>query len=171
MMQRTKTSRAVCLSLAALVPTCAGASLEPARAESAAPAHAEARGAARRVGKPCRDTGARLPLSDARALAALLDKARKDGTVRLIVTLKVAFKPEGALAGARAVRRQRRSIEGAQRQLLRRLAGHNIDSIKRFETVPALALAADAAALLCIKSAPQVAGVEEDQVAFPSARD
>lgn len=153
---------ALCLSLAA-------PGTPPARADfdSHRPGpHAHARA---RSGKPCRD--AKGPArADAPALEALIEKARRGGALRVIVTLAVPFEPEGDLANARAVRGQRRAIAAAQQRLLRRLRGHRISSVKRFETIPSLALSADAAALVCIKSAPEVARVQEDQVDAPLSR-
>ena len=54
----------------------------------------------------------------------LLQKAQRDGSVRVIVGLKTpSFQPEGALSSAAAVRAQRAAIKSAQSSLLVRLTG------------------------------------------------
>jgi subtilisin family serine protease len=100
------------------------------------------------------------------ALPGLLEKARAEGTVRVLVRLSMPYSPEGLLAADSLVRNQRRSIQEGQDGVLRRLAGTGIRLLARYQFIPYLALEADASALAALRDLPEVAAVEED-VAVP----
>jgi subtilisin family serine protease len=102
----------------------------------------------------------------ATAYPDLLDKAQRNGNVRLIVglALPLAFDPEGELTSQQAVDRQRAAIAGQQQTLLDTLAGQNAQVYARYRTVPYLALQVDAAALTTLNNSAQVISLEEDSV-------
>src|SRR5207244_6200603 len=69
----------------------------------------------------------------------LFEKAQRDGVVRVIVSLNVTVKPEGEL-DQRSVQAQRNAIAMAQNKLSGELLGRKYKEIRRFITVPGLAL-------------------------------
>ena len=107
-------------------------------------------------------------LEVAREFDRLRELALASGTVRVIVRLGADFEPEGALPGAADVQSQRRSINSAQDEALGRLRPSSLRSVKRFETVPFVALETDAQGVEDLRAAPGVAGIEED-VPLPPA--
>jgi hypothetical protein len=52
----------------------------------------------------------------------LIAKADTQGTIRILVRLRMKFKPEGSLLNPQAVQRQRNAISDLQDTLLNRLA-------------------------------------------------
>ena len=98
----------------------------------------------------------------------LLAKARLEGAVRVIVGLDVGFQPEGELTSSQAVQEQRASFAQAQQSFLDRLVAYNPDLVKRFETIPFIALEVDAAALERMRTFADVVSIEEDVVMKPS---
>ncbi|MCL4189683.1 MAG: S8 family serine peptidase [Rhodobacteraceae bacterium] len=101
----------------------------------------------------------------AAAPEALLARAAARGRLPVIVGLAAGFVPEGAL-DADAVAAQRAGIAAAQAALLARLAAPH--GVKRFATVPALALQASEADLRTILAAPEAAQVTEEVPAPPA---
>ncbi len=99
------------------------------------------------------------------AADALFARAAARGRLPVIVELAAGFVPEGSLA-AEGVSAQRAGIAAAQAALLARLAAP--EAVKRFSTVPYLALHATAAELQAILAAPEAVSVTED-VAVPVA--
>lgn len=91
----------------------------------------------------------------------LMAKAETAGSVNVIVGLRVAAQPEGTIQ-ALAVRTQRAAIARAQDDLLDRLSPFNVTSVKRFETIPFVAMEVDSAALESLRSDSVVASIEED---------
>jgi subtilisin family serine protease len=81
---------------------------------------------------------------------------------RVIVKLRIAFKPEGLLDGVSAVQSQRAAIDQAQNALMSRLSNQNITHIYTYEYIPYIALEVDAAGLQALTAAPEVASVAED---------
>ena len=100
---------------------------------------------------------------------SLLAKAQANGVVHLLVGLRVPFEPEGNLS-PQAVAGQRRAIAEAQDALLKRLTRCNskIESVKRFEFTPYLAMAIDVVGLKCLLDAPEVKTIVEDALASPT---
>lgn len=92
---------------------------------------------------------------------ALMRRARAAGAVAVVVRLCVPFRPEGELSDE-AARLQRAAIARAQDALLKELRRVRVNSVKRFEYTPFLALTVGAEALLRLRSSPSVAGVTED---------
>ena len=97
----------------------------------------------------------------------LIEKARRDGAVRVIVGLRAGFQTDGDLSSA-AQNRRRAEIKRAQDDLLADLPGYNVARVKRFDFIPFLALEADAAALEKIKASPAVVSIQEDRLVKPS---
>ncbi|HKG11792.1 MAG TPA: S8 family serine peptidase [Pyrinomonadaceae bacterium] len=101
-------------------------------------------------------------LEVARAFDSLHEKALAAGAVRVIVRLRAEFEPEGTLPGATAVFAQRRGISSSQDAVLALVPAASRRFVKRFETVPYVALEVDAAGVEALRASPEVAGVEED---------
>jgi len=91
----------------------------------------------------------------------LMRKARADGAVRIIVGLKVSFRPEGERS-ASEVRIQRASIKQAQAEVLRSLGSAKVGNLRQFDYVPYLAMEVDAIALAKLKAHPAVNSIQED---------
>jgi subtilisin family serine protease len=96
----------------------------------------------------------------------LIAKARANGTVPVIVGLRVAFQPEGRLADAASVQNQRAAIRVAQDALLTQMAAYHPQSVKKFDYIPFMAMWVDAAALTFLSTWRDVTSIEED-VAVP----
>jgi subtilisin len=119
--------------------------------------------------KLARQADAGRTLESIRAFDALREKALNAGAVRLIVGLRADFEPEGALASAAAVLAQRRGIATAQEAVLSRVPVlARGAAVKRFETVPYVALEVDAGGVEALRASPEVSSVEED-VPVPAA--
>ncbi len=96
--------------------------------------------------------------------APLLEKARQAGSVRVLVGLKIpSFQPEGNLQDPAAVEAQRAAIRRAQASLLERHTGIQPGSVKRFATIPFLALEANAGAIEALGADPEVLSLKEDR--------
>ena len=93
----------------------------------------------------------------------LANSARVNGSARVIVGLKVAFKPEGELNRLQ-VGEQRDKIAAAQKGLLKRL---NMNGVKRFATIPFLAAEVDLNALNALRKDVGVTTIEEDALNAP----
>jgi hypothetical protein len=86
----------------------------------------------------------------------LLDKARTQGQVRVIVQLHVA-------SGASSA-----DIAAAQDALLAELPAGSYRLVRRYATIPSLALGASEDALRVLAASPRVLSVVEDRMLFPS---
>lgn len=102
--------------------------------------------------------------------AALRQRAEREGRVRVIVELRLpsgAHLPEGR-ADPAAVNAQRRAIGDAGGRVLARLQRANHRLLRRYQTVPYVALDVDAAALDSLANAgPDVVRVMEDRILRP----
>ena len=94
-------------------------------------------------------------------------QARARGTTRVIVGLDVAFTPE-SLLGATAVQSQRTSIARAQNAVAGRVTRANRSSIRRFSSIPFLALEVDEADLQVLAASAEVTDIQIDALAEPS---
>src|SRR5262245_30284306 len=94
-------------------------------------------------------------------------KAQIDGTVAVIVQLRVAFRPEGDLLNAAGVQAQRVVITQTQDSLMKELTGHDPASIKRFASVPHLAVKVNAAGLEALRLSSNVIDIHEDNLLAP----
>lgn len=130
-------------------------------------AHAQERvllGAPSGVGEAARSS----PMVRA-TLQGLATTAQEKGAVRVIVGVRAAFAPEGMLSAA-TVALQRDEIASAQSAVLARLpAATQKDSpVRRFATIPYVALSVTAAELKALEQMPEVTSIEEDKLAAPS---
>ncbi|MCH7923324.1 MAG: S8 family serine peptidase [Nitrospinae bacterium] len=103
----------------------------------------------------------------AEALAALLDKAEREGTVRVIVRLMVAAQPQGDLKDPDVIQALRGIVAAAQTSLLARMSGLNITNVKRMQYTPFIAMDVDEEALRYLLSDPEVVSVQEDKFVPP----
>jgi subtilisin len=113
--------------------------------------------------KPPRSEGA----AGTSAPARLIEKAQKEGNVRVIVGLRTDFTPEEQLSGALA-KDQREAIESAGAGLKQELAGTGYITLREYETVPYLALRLTPEALREVQDSPRTTTLQED-VAVPAA--
>lgn len=98
----------------------------------------------------------------------LKSKAKKNGTVRVIVGVRVPFAPEGKLDHAEQAK-QRSEIAVAQKAVLAKiplLTGANRQP-KRFSTIPFMGLELTEAELSELASMPEITSIEEDVIAAP----
>ena len=99
---------------------------------------------------------------------SLVDAARQRGTVRVIVTLAITWRPEGELPNQDAVQRQHAEIEAAQRRLLDELKPFNAQLVEQYRRLPQLALTVDEAAMRHLATSPLVQSVQEDRLSKTS---
>lgn len=94
----------------------------------------------------------------------LFNKVRANGTVFVIVRLhlSVAFQAEGNLPDNQSVAEQRARITATQDALQRELQDYTIRVYKTYETIPALAMEVNEAALEALISSPLVESIQED---------
>lgn len=109
--------------------------------------------------------GQRAAATDA---AALRQTVQSRGWIPVIVGLEMPFRPEAELGRADAVTAQRRTIVTKREALLDRLAAYDVQRVKRFETVPYVAMTVDAAGLDALLADPEVYEVHEDAWLEPS---
>ncbi len=100
--------------------------------------------------------------------AALMDKAKKDGWVRVIVTLDIPATPEGYLPTQAHVINQRQLIASKQSALLNRIRGNAIRNLKRFKYVPLVSMMVTESGLQALLAATETAKIVEDAMFFPS---
>jgi subtilisin family serine protease len=103
-----------------------------------------------------------LSLAGASDYGALLDKAERQGPVRVIVELQGRFEVEGSLVTPQAAQAQRDVIAALQDGVLHTMVTHNVSSVKRFTYIPYLAMEVDAAALEALRASPEVVSISED---------
>ena len=93
-----------------------------------------------------------------------------EGSARVLVRMHLsgtAFVPEGQLPDPASVSRQRRDIAVVQSQVMSRLRGRQHSVLRRYETVPFLALEVGPDALAELEAAFEVAAIFEDQLRQP----
>jgi len=90
-------------------------------------------------------------------------KSQQRGAVRVIVRLRVAWRPEGAIQRAAELQAQRAAIRQAQDELLTGLHLRNPRSLKRYKYLPHLAFSVDAAGLEALRSSPLVNDIYDDK--------
>ena len=91
-------------------------------------------------------------------------KAHKQGKVQVIIKLNLPFLAEGKMRNALSISSQRQSINQTQNLLLNNLSSFNIDHIKKFKSIPFIAMRVDAASLQRLNSSLLVSGVYEDRL-------
>jgi subtilisin family serine protease len=98
----------------------------------------------------------------------LLEKARLNGSVRVILTLNVVFQPEGSLAGPVAMNAQREEIAQIQQALVDRIAGLALEEPYRYQTVPLVFTTLTAQGLQAALDSGLVLAVQEDMPDAPT---
>jgi subtilisin len=98
----------------------------------------------------------------------LMEKANKEGKVSVIVRLNLPFLAEGKMRNPSSISGQRQSIYQTQNLLLGKLFSYNIDHVKRFASIPFIAMRVDNATLKNLNSSLLVSGIYEDRVVRPS---
>ena len=100
-------------------------------------------------------------------LPELKAKAQRDGQVRVIIGIDVAFQPEGRLRASERLT-QRQEIQDRFAELLASLQGLQFHENRRFQFIPYIALSVDHSALEYLERSPIVTSIEEDALSFPS---
>lgn len=97
-----------------------------------------------------------------------VDAARKDGSVAVIVRLKLPkrFRPEGGMNNVE-MEQQRLDIRNTQAALLDKLAGHKFSAVRRMRTIAAMAMVADERTLEALVALGEVARVSVDRLDAP----
>ena len=101
--------------------------------------------------------------------SGLVEKARDEGSVRAIITLRTGFAAEGSLT-ASGVARQRGAIDGGQDTVAATLRGTGARITRRYASVPLVAADLTPAAVEALAQSPAVLSVFED-VPVPMALD
>jgi len=96
------------------------------------------------------------------SLTAMLASVETEGSVRVIVGLRAAFQPEGLLRGLAEVQTQQAAIADAQDGLLSRMSGFGATAVKKYASIPFLAMEVNAAGLQFLLAAPEVTTIQED---------
>jgi len=96
--------------------------------------------------------------------ADLLSKVQQQGYLPVIVSLNMAFQPEGRLSLSQAAD-QRRQIISSQDRLLNQLNLTNAEVNRKYSTIPALAMNVDLVALQHLIDSPEVKHITEDKPA------
>jgi subtilisin len=106
-----------------------------------------------------------------RRFQKLRERAREQGTVRIIFRLNTPFIAEGRLGGAGEIADQRKEIARGQERALKRLEGSPFQNVKQFEHIPYLALELPEESLALLEGDPQVTDIEEDSLSSPAWND
>ncbi len=93
----------------------------------------------------------------------LLQKAQREGSVRIIVRLRTDFVPEGRLDGIE-VADQRDEIESVQAGLQESLQGTGYQTLREYETIPYIALSVSPQALQAIQRSTLATDIVEDRL-------
>src|SRR3990170_2706343 len=102
------------------------------------------------------------------AYEEILQKAHENGTVRVIVTLNVPFKPEGLLRAPASIQAQQHGIAQAQEAITRRLEPFNANVLKRFKYVPVMVVVVGPDGLADLGVNPDVADIQADEPVPPT---
>ncbi|MGX2038787.1 S8 family peptidase [Methylocaldum sp. MU1018] len=100
--------------------------------------------------------------------AEIAAKAQTEGVVQVIVQLDTTTAPEGDLPNQQTVREQRQDIAATQAEVLASLAGTDYQIIRKYSTIPFLALKAGPDALAELEQSVHVVSVTEDGLNAPS---
>jgi hypothetical protein len=100
--------------------------------------------------------------SEERISTEVFAKAQRNGSVRIIVELKLLTNFDGADDS------RENAIRATQSAVFSELAGVNYRIIRTYKATPAIVLQASPAALQIIAASPNVLRVFEDRLSFPS---
>jgi subtilisin len=95
-------------------------------------------------------------------LQKLIEKARKRGTVSVIIKLRAPFRPEGQISSAVETLAQRSVIEEAQDQMLSWLR-YVPSTLKKYEYIPYIAASVDLTGLEQIQSSSEALDISGDE--------
>lgn len=102
----------------------------------------------------------------------LVAKAKKNGSVRVIVGLNVSGLPDPIQLPekerSKALQDRKKMVAEAQDRMLSRLAKHKIRSVKKASYGPDLAMSVDSLALEALIADPDVLSIGEDKIHFPT---
>ena len=101
--------------------------------------------------------------------APLVEKARTEGTVRVLVGLNQSYRPDGELARAAAME-QREGILRSQETLMEELKGHSVTPLQSYKYLPYMAMEVTEDALRALVDSGAIATIEEDVLAEPPSR-
>ena len=104
-------------------------------------------------------------------LARLIEQAREEGEVKVLVELEMSFRPETTLPDSAAIQAQRRVLRRTQNEILFRLRGFEVSGVREFQYSPYLALTLRVPALEALSGLPQVRTVIEDRPEPPVLQD
>lgn len=101
--------------------------------------------------------------------AQSVQAAMQEGAAPVIVQLRLSapFKPEGSL-DYKSVGAQRQTIQAAQDAVLKKLVGLRTANIKKFQTIPHLALQADTTTLVALVGMSEVRNIAVDHQMAPA---
>lgn len=102
------------------------------------------------------------------AARILQEKARQQGSLRVILTVDTEYQPEGLLAGAAAIAGQRTKIGQVQAALVERISDAALGKPYRYATLPLLAATLTAEGLKTALDSGLVSAVQEDTLAAAS---
>src|SRR5262249_30352551 len=94
-------------------------------------------------------------------LQKLSERARKKGTVSVIVKVRAAFRPEGRISSAAEVLAQRSVIGEAQDQMLSWLR-YVPSTLKKYESLPFIAVSVDATGLEQLQASSEALDISPD---------
>lgn len=102
----------------------------------------------------------------------LLDKARRYGTVNIIVGLNIPNLPEASRVPkerqAQVDQTRMEAVAQAQERLLKAMAKYKIKNVRKFKVTPGLAMSVDLMTLQALIADPDVKSIGEDYLASPS---
>jgi subtilisin len=98
---------------------------------------------------------------DQARIERLVQRVQASGRVRVIVGVAAAFTPEGELPD-NSIAAQREGISLAQSQVISLVPPSLRQSVRRYDTIPYIALEVDAATLGTLRGSPSVTTIEED---------
>jgi subtilisin len=101
------------------------------------------------------------------AFDRLTAKARRDGTVRVIVGFQVENYRLDAELGKASQNKQRADIKDRQAFILNHLRDLEIANVKQFDFIPFLAMEVSADALAALREMPNVNSIQEDELRKP----
>jgi hypothetical protein len=97
---------------------------------------------------------------------ALIDAARAEGTVSVIVTLDIPYRPEAELAGPAEVAAQRAAIAAAQDELAASVPSASVTT--RMTLFPQLVMSVDEDGLRQLAVSPLVFAIDENSLSAPT---
>src|SRR5262245_56858282 len=116
--------------------------------------------------KAQQQTSAKLTRSElfARKFQDLETKVQRSGTLPVIVKLRIAYRPESELVRAAELQAQRVAMYQTQDLLMKQLRGHDPRSLKRFDSMPYIAVKVNPAGLESLRLSAEVLEIQEDEL-------